>query len=234
MLILELILLIALLGVDLISKHIVSSALSGGSKVIIPDILTFVYSENYGASFGIFSGKPYLILAISITASVAILAYLLIFKRTHKFLRLSLIAILSGALGNILDRIIYGYVRDFIDYTFLTTWFNINFAICNVADIFLTVGAIMLIVYVIFIYQEKPKVMSAKPNKKRNRKGQASPCEEESVKESLVNLSGKGSDFTCYDDGGDTLKIVHTKSSRLQKKESTILFDKNSEDKDDK
>jgi len=232
MLIFELILLLALIGVDLASKSIVTAQLAGGSKVIIPKILTLIYSENYGASFGIFSGKPVLILIISISASVAVLIFLLIYRKSHKFLRLSLIMILAGAIGNIIDRIVLGYVRDFIDYTFLKTWFNFNFAICNVADVFLSVGAVMLIIYVLFIYKEKPKVMSAKPSKKSKKdkkmhKEEEKAVIEEPIEHKLLDLSGKDN-FQSYDEsGGSKLNFTGT-SGIVKKKEATVR----EEDKD--
>ena len=62
--------------------------------------------------------------------------------------------ILGGAIGNLYDRIFLGYVRDFIDYTFLDTFFGIDFAIGNIADIYLCVGVLVMIVYVIFVFKE--------------------------------------------------------------------------------
>jgi signal peptidase II len=156
----ELILLIALLAADIGSKYIVADALAaaGGSKAVIPDILTFVYAENTGASFGIFSGHPVLLSAVAIAASAGLLVFLIVFRKTHRVMRISLILIIAGALGNVYDRLALGYVRDFIQYTFLKTWFDYDFAICNIADVYLTVGAILLIIYVLFIYKDKAKI----------------------------------------------------------------------------
>ena len=163
MLIFEIALLLIFLGLDIGSKYLVADMLlsSGGTKVVIPDILTFVYAENTGASFGIFSGKPILLSVVAIVASIGLFVFLLFNRKGHILMRISLIMIISGALGNVYDRLVFGYVRDFIQYTFLKTWFNYSFPVCNVADIFLTIGAVLLIIYVIFIYKEKPKQVSA-------------------------------------------------------------------------
>ena len=64
---------------------------------------------------------------------------------------------LAGGVGNLVDRIAYGYVRDFIDYTVVETLFHKSFAICNVADVWLTVGMILLVVYVIFFWRDSNK-----------------------------------------------------------------------------
>ena len=60
----------------------------------------------------------------------------------------------SGAIGNINDRIKFGYVRDFIDYTLTKSLFNYQFAICNFADAVLVIACIMLIIYVLFFYSK--------------------------------------------------------------------------------
>lgn len=166
---LEVALFALLLAIDLVSKYWVNSVLPnvGDSKVIIPDILTFIYAENMGASFGMLSDYPWIIMVVSSVTAFAMLIFMIVKRNIDKFLRLVLILILSGAIGNIYDRLAYGYVRDFIHYTFLKTYFNMNFAIGNVADIFLTVGAILLVIYVIFIYKDDNQ---KKYNKEKHKK----------------------------------------------------------------
>ncbi|MBQ9370386.1 MAG: signal peptidase II, partial [Clostridia bacterium] len=68
------------------------------------------------------------------------------------FLHVALSFILAGGIGNLVDRIALGYVRDFIEYTFIYTLFGKNFAICNFADVVLTIGVILLILYLIVFY----------------------------------------------------------------------------------
>lgn len=195
-----LILFIILLASDLASKYYVNAILPnvGDTKVIIPDILTFIYSKNYGASFGIFSGMRWFLLSISIATAIGIFLFLVLYKTKDRMLRIVLVMILAGAIGNIYDRLIYGYVRDFIDYTLLNTYFNIDFAICNVADIYLTVGAFLLIIYVLFVYKEPPK--KYKPNKKK--KGVKQEEEEGINLDDVISINGDGSSsFVDYDGG---------------------------------
>ena len=84
----------------------------------------------------------------------AVLALLIFRPKTPKIFRYSLLCIFAGGLGNLIDRLALGYVRDFIDYTFLGTFFGIDFAIGNIADIFVMIALGMLIVYMIFGYRE--------------------------------------------------------------------------------
>ena len=148
-----------LLTADLLSKHFVESFLlsRGGSYEVIKNILTFRYSRNAGAAFGIFENSRVFLsvfVGIILLALIGFMVYHII-KRKYKekggiFLHVSLSFILAGGLGNLVDRVAFGYVRDFIDYTFLYTLFDWNFAICNLADVFLTVGVIMIVIYLIY------------------------------------------------------------------------------------
>ena len=111
-------------------------------------------TRNYGASFGVFSGQTTLLSAITGIGIALVLVVLIVRPKAPKILRYSLIMIFAGGLGNLVDRIAFGYVRDFIDYTFLETFFGIDFAIGNIADIFVMIAMGMLIVYMIFGYKE--------------------------------------------------------------------------------
>lgn len=213
MIIIELLVFIILFGADQLTKYLLTASLhsAGGTIVVIPDILTFIYSENTGASFGIFSDAPWVIMIISIATCIALIVYLLIQKKkAHKFLRFSIIVLIAGAVGNIYDRLVFGYVRDFIDYTFLETWFNINFAICNVADIVLFIGAGMLLFYIIFIYKDKPKTLVAYPH-----------GEKEKSKEVVLDIgSGSTTDFNNYDNGATKVK---TNEEAILKNKDVVL-----------
>lgn len=110
---------------------------------LIPGIFRLRYVENSGAIFGSFSGSV-VILTIFSSAIVAITLYLLITKRvTSKYVFACLLLMASGGVGNLVDRIRLGYVIDYLEPTF------INFAVFNFADCLITVGACLLIVYLI-------------------------------------------------------------------------------------
>lgn len=153
----EISLFIFLLVGDLLTKQLAASFLSttGGSYEILKGVWNFIYVENNGAAGGAFAGQTVLLIVITSIVSVALIAMLVFKPKLSKNLRLCLIFIVAGAIGNLVDRIAFGYVRDFIDYTFLQTWFNIDFAIGNIADVYVCVGAVMLIFYVLFEYKDE-------------------------------------------------------------------------------
>lgn len=153
----EILFAVAAIAVDLVSKAAAFDILEdvpGGSVAVAESIFSLTMTRNYGASFGVFSGKTTLLSAITGIGIALVLVVLIVRPKAPKILRYSLIMIFAGGLGNLVDRIAFGYVRDFIDYTFLETFFGIDFAIGNIADIFVMIAMGMLIVYMIFGYKE--------------------------------------------------------------------------------
>lgn len=153
----EILFAVAAIAVDLVSKAAAFDILEdaqGGSIAVADGIFSITLMRNYGASFGIFSGKTTLLSVITGIGIALVLVVLIARPKTPKIFRYSLIMIFAGGLGNLIDRLAFGYVRDFIDYTFLETFFGIDFAIGNIADIFVMIAMGMLIVYMIFGYKE--------------------------------------------------------------------------------
>ena len=153
----EIVFAVAALAVDLVSKVAAFDILEdapGGSIAVAEGVFSLTLARNYGASFGIFSGKTTLLSAITGIGIALVLVFLVVRPKTPKIFRYSMLLIFSGGLGNLIDRLAFGYVRDFIDYTFLETFFGIDFAIGNIADIFVMIAMGMLIVYMIFGYKE--------------------------------------------------------------------------------
>lgn len=153
----EIVFAVAALAVDLVSKAAAFDILDdapGGSIAVAEGVFSLTLARNYGASFGIFSGKTTLLSAITGIGIALVLVFLVVRPKTPKIFRYSMLLIFSGGLGNLIDRLAFGYVRDFIDYTFLETFFGIDFAIGNIADIFVMIAMGMLIVYMIFGYKE--------------------------------------------------------------------------------
>ena len=153
----EILFAVAAIAVDLVSKAAAFDILEdapGGSIAVAEGVFSLTLARNYGASFGVFSGKTTLLSAITGIGIALVLVVLIVRPKAPKILRYSLIMIFAGGLGNLVDRIAFGYVRDFIDYTFLETFFGIDFAIGNIADIFVMIAMGMLIVYMIFGYKE--------------------------------------------------------------------------------
>lgn len=169
---------------DIISKVIVQNTMYEGQSVtLIPKFLNICYVKNDKAAFGsdfglgkIFGSTGVMIFFIILTfAAVGFFCFLL-FKKPKKGMlyRISFSLIISGALGNLVDRLFLGYVRDFIQFEYfgLTIFGEKTFAIFNIADSCVVVGAIMLIVYFLFFdksfKKEKQTVEAEKPNEEQS------------------------------------------------------------------
>ena len=139
----------AIVFADQISKFFVLENLRPvGTIPVLQDVFHWTYTENTGAAFSMLSGQKYFLIVLPILICF-VLGYLLFAKKIeHKLGRCALVFLLGGAIGNLIDRIVHGFVVDFIDVRI------INFAIFNVADIFVTVGAGLLIAYLIFFYDK--------------------------------------------------------------------------------
>lgn len=127
---------------DQVSKALVVAYLYEGQKVLIPGLLQFTYVENRGMAFGLLSDHRWVFLVLSTLGILAIGYYLFRYAKTTLF-RVSLSLIVGGGIGNMIDRVALGYVVDMIDFRL------IHFAVFNVADSFVCVGAGMLMLYLI-------------------------------------------------------------------------------------
>lgn len=143
---------LGVLIIDLIIKHFIV----GINQEAISGFFSFVYTENTGAAWSIFAGSTWALILISTIAIVLISVYCLFSKSTNKFFHISLALIVGGALGNLFDRIVFGYVRDFIKLDFM------NFPIFNIADCALTIGVICLIIYYIIELVKESKKKETK------------------------------------------------------------------------
>jgi signal peptidase II len=102
----------------------------------------FTYEQNTGAAFSIFRGNPTVLGTISAVVSGAILSYLIVRGKTISTLqRYALASILAGAVGNMIDRFRLGYVVDFVHFKVP----NFSFAVFNIADSCVVIGAVLLI-----------------------------------------------------------------------------------------
>lgn len=106
---------------------------------IIKNFFYLTYVENRGAAFGIFSGARYLFIIFTIFITIFLFKFLL-FNSHTLFTKISLIFIISGAIGNLIDRIFRGFVVDMFDFIF----FGYNFAVFNFADILVVFGTFLL------------------------------------------------------------------------------------------
>ena len=136
---------ILITGLDYVTKIIaVINLKPHHTTPVIKDVFHLTYCENTGGAFSIFSGNPYLLALVSLLVIVCAVIYVIVKKPRSHLLLCSLSMISAGGLGNIIDRLTKGYVVDFFDFRI------INFAIFNVADIFVCVGMALLCIYVLF------------------------------------------------------------------------------------
>lgn len=157
---LALIIVLVTVFLDQISKHFVVLYLKGQRPLtIIEGLLSFTYVENRGAAFGILQNRKLFFVAVTV---VTLIILMYIFLRYYKHLNLwtisSLSMIMGGTIGNFIDRMRLDYVVDFISLRFFNRY---NFAVFNLADTFIVVGAIMLMLY-IMIFEPKKVAKSDK------------------------------------------------------------------------
>ena len=109
----------------------------GDSVPIIKNILHFTYVHNYGAGFSLFQNQTLLFIVFAVLVIAAILYYYN--KITKNYVLIGAALILSGAVGNLVDRLIFGYVIDFIDFRIWPMF--------NIADSAITIGAVLVMIY---------------------------------------------------------------------------------------
>lgn len=137
---------------DRVSKYLVVMNIQIGENVtVIPGLIDFTFVKNTGAAFSIFSNATWILSILSIVFCIAIVIYFIKSKPSNPLFCTCISMLFAGALGNAIDRVFLGYVIDFIQTTF------ISFPVFNVADISITVGAFLMIIYEIFFDKDENK-----------------------------------------------------------------------------
>lgn len=142
------------LAADLLTKRYVYGGMvaSGKDIIIIKEVLRLTPVQNTGASFGIFQGHTDILSVVSVVTLFFVAVFMIFsLKNRNGWLRVGLVILIAGGIGNLIDRFTLGYVRDFIYFEL------INFAVFNVADSGLTVGVVLILIYVIFYYRPEEK-----------------------------------------------------------------------------
>ena len=142
--------------VDQISKFIAATYLTKVDTVpIIKDVLHLTYVENRGAAFGILKNHRWIFITVSALAIIVITVILFKGAVENRLQCFSLALIVSGGIGNMIDRLLLGYVVDFIDFRL------INFAVFNLADSIVCIGAgILIFSLIVDIVKEAKKERS--------------------------------------------------------------------------
>lgn len=141
-----------LVAADYITKLWAERVLTRISSIpLIENVFHLTYVENRGIAFGMFSGGRVVFIAVSLVVMAVLL--IIVFKTTKSartvWLKGGASLVIAGAIGNLIERIVKGYVVDFFDFRL------INFPVFNVADIAVCVGVVMLLIHFLFAEDNK-------------------------------------------------------------------------------
>ena len=124
---------------DRLTKIAVTSSMSyGQSRAILPKIFHFTFVLNNGTAFGLLKGQNAFLAAVSASAAILIIIYVMRHRTLKPVVSSALGLILGGALGNLFDRIRFGYIIDFLDFR---VW-----PVFNIADSAITIGMFILVI----------------------------------------------------------------------------------------
>jgi len=118
---------------------------------VVPGVFGVRFARNTGAAFSMLSSAPWLVSALSVALIIAVMAVLVTDRKMDKWTRLGLWLVVAGGLGNVYDRLAYGFVVDMIEVLF------VDFAIFNVADICVCCGAFLAAAAMIFSDMKQKK-----------------------------------------------------------------------------
>lgn len=149
---------LVIIAADQFTKWLVLQNMELGERIpVFEPYLAWLSHRNRGAAWGMLEGQMWLFAVITIAVIAGILYYFHKHAQGQPLFQLSLMVILGGAIGNFIDRMLRGEVVDFVDV--LIPVVNYHFPIFNIADAALTIGVILMIVFVIYDEkQEKKKV----------------------------------------------------------------------------
>ncbi len=148
MLIFSLILIAAAIAADQVIKYLVITNLKPDGVIqAIPGWLNFIYLENKGAAFGSFQGYTWILTVVTAILIAASLFIMIFYQRHTFFSRAAAILIIGGGIGNLIDRILLGYVVDYIQVSFFPPVFNL-------ADCFVVVGVLFFLLHMLFFAEK--------------------------------------------------------------------------------
>lgn len=141
----------ALVFFDQITKLIARTTLSAGDIDIIPGVLQLHLLYNTGAAFSILTGKTIVFYVLTPVIAAVIIYFFIRLPYVKKYLPMAFVltSLVAGAAGNYIDRLVFSKVTDFIYFSI------INFPVFNVADIYVTISVIVLLVLILFYYKDE-------------------------------------------------------------------------------
>ena len=154
---------------DQLFKYFITLRLAlGGQIQLVPGVVHLIYVENTGAAFSILPGMRWVLIGLPVVA-ILLLIFVLIKFKMNALGRFALAAVLGGAAGNLIDRIALGHVVDMFELEFM------QFAIFNIADCFITVGAVLFLIYIIFFLPRRSRQMATAPDAGRGKHLRSAP-----------------------------------------------------------
>ncbi|MBL4869120.1 MAG: signal peptidase II [Pseudomonadales bacterium] len=132
------------IGLDQLTKNMASANLELYESIKVMPLFNMTLAHNSGAAFSFLAGEDgwqrWFFAVIAVVVSIVLVMWLYKLPKSNKWLAISLALILGGAIGNVIDRIVLGYVVDFLD----VYWGHSHFPAFNIADSAITVGALMM------------------------------------------------------------------------------------------
>ncbi len=153
---------VAFLVLDLVTKYVFDAKLDNGETVsVIPHLFNFRIVHNYGAAWGMLAGKQVFLIVLTFVFLAIFITYYIKEKNKSWLLNITFGFLFAGCLGNLYDRLVFGYVRDMIEFDFWK-----SFPIFNFADVALSVGVVLLVIYLIIYFVKEYKTKQKTGGKK--------------------------------------------------------------------
>lgn len=147
----EFIYIFMLIAADQLTKFASRRVLANRVITIIPECFELTYLENRGAAFGIFQSKRFILIGLTSIVILILIIYMLKKKPANPWTRASLIFIIGGAVGNLIDRVVNGYVVDFLHFYIGDVF---DWPVFNFADICVVTGTVILASVLLFTKEQ--------------------------------------------------------------------------------
>lgn len=140
--------------IDQVIKYLVVVYLKSVDSIeVIPNLFSLKYVENRGAAFGMLDNARWVFISLTIIITIALVILVLKNKYNSKLFNTSMFLIIGGGIANLIDRIFLGYVIDYLSISFFPP-------VCNFADYCISIGAVLLVIYILFYSEKKDKVIT--------------------------------------------------------------------------
>lgn len=142
---------LALAGIDQLIKFLIVNNVQLNENInVLGDVFKITHVRNDGVAFGLFSGMQWLFIVLTVLMLAAIIFYMFKKRPDSKLFYITVALIVGGGIGNLIDRICYHYVVDYLSLSFFKP-------VCNFADYCITIGVILFAVYLLFLADKKDK-----------------------------------------------------------------------------